>query len=214
MFKKINKIIKTLIFGQALLSGAWSLSSPIYSIFILEDIQSDPTEAAKIVGYSYLVYWVVKSILQIPISNYLDTNHGEKDDFYFLIFGVLITGVSPIGFAFSKSAWNIYFFQAIHALGYAMVVPSRSAIFTRHIDKGKEAYEWAMNSTSLGLVSGITNALGGIVASIYGFKFVFIVAGFFVMLSSLLILIIKKDIFSTNKKVTRVSQFIEQNDFY
>jgi MFS family permease len=214
MLKETNRIIKILIFSYAVLAGAWSLSSPIYSIFILEGVNDNPSEAAKIVGFSYLVYWMVKSILQIPISNYLDNNHGEKDDFYFLILGVLITSLSPFGFAFSSAAWHIYLFQAVHAIGFAMIIPARSAIFTRHIDKGKEAYEWAMNSTCLGITSGITNAFGGIIAANYGFKTVFFLAGSFMMLSSLLMWLIKKDIFSTDKKVTRVSQFIEQNDFY
>ena len=210
MFKKINKIIKVLISNQFILSSAWGLVSPVFAIFLLEDISSSPAEVAKIAGFASLIYWGLKSILQIPISGYLDKNHGEKDDFYFLISGLCLTSLVPFGFAFSSSVWHIYVLEVLHAIGMAMVIPSRGAMFARHIDEGQEAYEWAMNSTCLGLGAGIMGAIGGIMASAYSFRLIFILTGTFSFLSALVVFLIKDRVATTNKETVRVSKYIEQ----
>ena len=210
MFKKINRVIKVLISNYFILSSAWGLVTPIFAIFLLEDISGNPVEVAKIAGFASLIYWVLKSILQIPISSYLDKNHGERDDFYFLITGICLTSLVPFGFAFSFSVWHIYILEVLHATGMAMVIPSRGAMFTRHIDKGQEAYEWAMNSACLGLGAGIMGAIGGIMASIYSFRLIFILTGVFSFLSALVVFLIKDDVASANKVTSRVSPYIEQ----
>ena len=210
MFKKINKIVKVLISHYSILSSAWGLISPIFAIILIKDISSNPVEVARIAGFASLIYWVLKSILQIPISNYLDKNHGEKDDFYFLIIGVCLTSLVPFGFAFSSFVWHIYVLEALHAIGMAMVIPSRGAMFTRHIDKGQEAYEWAMNSTCLGIGAGITGAVGGIIASTYGFKIVFLLAGSISFLSAFIIFLIKDNVISVDRVISRVSPYIER----
>jgi predicted MFS family arabinose efflux permease len=50
-------------------------------------------------------------------------------------------------------------------------------MFTRHIDKGKEGYEWSFNSLIAGVGSGVTAALGGIMATKFGFEILFIMVG-------------------------------------
>jgi MFS family permease len=133
-------------------------------------------------------------LLQIPIGKNLDKNHGEKDDFRFMVFGTFLTGLVPFGFMVSSQAWHIYAFHVLHAVGMAMVVPSWSAIFTRHIDKGQEASEWSLRSTALGFGAGVAGALGGILVAVYGFNIVFLLVGSLSIISSLILLAINKDI--------------------
>lgn len=79
MFKPINKIIRTLIISDFFLNSAWGLLSPIFAIFVVQNITNDnAVEAAKIVGFATLYYWVVKSILQVPIGRYLIRIMGKK----------------------------------------------------------------------------------------------------------------------------------------
>jgi MFS family permease len=76
-----------------------------------------------------------------------------------------------------------------------MAIPGWAAIFTRHIDKGKEAFEWSLESTAMGLGAGITGAIGGILASKFGFNIVFILVAVGAFMGSLLLLTIYKGIF-------------------
>lgn len=195
MFKPINKVIKIIIYWDFFINSAWGLLGPVFAIFIVQNIAVGETaEGAKIAGFSALFYWVVKSILQIPFGKYLDRNHGEKDDFIFMILGTFLTGLVPFGYLISYLPWHIYIFQILHAIGMAMAVPSSYAIFTRHIDKGKEAFEWGLDSTVLGVGVGVTGAIGGVMAAYFGFKTIFILTGIFTIVSAFLIFLIRKEI--------------------
>jgi MFS family permease len=117
-----------------------------------------------------------------------------------MVIGTSIAGFIPIGYLFSFLPWHIYFLQIIYAIGMSMVIPSWLAIFTRHIDKGKEALEWGMESTFLGAGAGIAGGIGGIVASNFGFNIVFIFVSSFTFLSVALLFFIKKDLYAKVKK--------------
>ncbi len=191
----MNKVIKTLIISDFFLYSGWGLFSPIFAIFIVQNIKvGSVSEAAKVAGFASFIYWISKSLLQIPISRYFDRRKGEKDDFWFMFFGGILATITPFGFLFSSLPWHIYLFQLVYALGMAFFIPGWSAIFTRHIDKGKEAFEWALDSTSLGIGAGITGMLGGLMAAFLGFKIIFVIVGLFYFFSTLLLLKIRREI--------------------
>ncbi len=204
MFKSINKIIKVLIFSDLFLNSGWGLIAPVFAIYIVQDIEGG---SAAVAGFASAIYWIVKSIIQIPIAKYLDKNGGEKDDYFFMTAGIFISGLVPFGYFISSAPWHIYFFQIIYAIGMAMAVPAWMAIFTRHIDKGKEAYEWSLYSTALGFGVGIFSAIGGALVGAIGFKIIYIFVGVFTIISAMLLLLIQKDIVSPHthkRKAQRV----------
>jgi len=195
MSKKINKVIKTLIASNFFLSSGWGLLAPVFAIFLVENIAVGSTaEGAKIAGYAALIFWVLKSILQIPISKYVDNTKGEKDDFWFMTIGTFIGGLVPFGFLLSYLPWHIYALQAVWAVAMAMLVPSRNAVFSRFLDKGREAFAWGIDSTIMGLGTGICGAFGGLIVALFGFRAVFFFAGIGTMLSALLLLVTHKHI--------------------
>jgi len=195
MSKVINKIVKVLITSDFFLNLGWGLLSPIFALFILQKITLDnPAKAAEVAGFAALAYWISKSFIEIPIGRFLDKHPGEKDDFWFMTIGLFVVAVVPIGYLFSTSPWHIYFFQVIHAVGMAMALPSWLAIFTRHIDKGKEAFEWSMETTSIGAGAGIAGGLGGVVASVFGFEILFIFVSGLTVLAAFLLLFVRNNV--------------------
>jgi MFS family permease len=202
MAKIVNKIIKFMISSDFALNLGWGLLGPVFAIFIVQNITiGSPSEAAKVAGFASLSYWAVKSVLQIPIGKYLDKNHGEKDDYWFMVVGTFIAGFIPIGYLFASEPWHIYLLQMVYAVGMSMAFPAWLAIFTRHIDKGKEALEWGMESTFLGAGAGIAGGAGGIVASMFGFNVVFVFVSGFTFLAAFLLLFIKDEISPKTKEV-------------
>ena len=186
--------MKAYIYWDLVINSAWGLLGPIFAIFLLEKIAGGSLiEGAKIAGFATLSYWLTKALLQIPIGNYLDKNHGEIDDFWFYVIGVLITGLVPLGFIFAFLPWHIYVLQIIHAVGMSMVIPSSYAIFIRHADKGREAFESGLDSTLLGLGAGIAGALGGIMAGYMGFKPIFLLTSIFTFISVFFIFAIRRE---------------------
>ena len=195
MFKKINKVVRSIIFWDFAINSGWGLLSPLFAIFVLESVAlGNVSQSAKIVGFATLSYWLTKAVLQIPIANYLDRNHGEIDDFWFFFIGTMITGMVPIGFIFSFLPWHIYVLEVIHAVGMSMVTPSYNAIFIRHIDKGHEAFETGFNNTLVGLGVGAMGAIGGIIASYSGFDSILLGTSLLTFVAALCIFLMKKEV--------------------
>lgn len=189
----MNKAIKILVSSDLIMFGALGLITPFFAVFITNQIQGGSIE---VIGFAAGIYAILKSLLQIPIGKFLDKTKGEKDDFCFLILGYLIVALVPIGYIFSFLPWHIYILQAIYAVGMAMAYPSWFAIFTRHIDKGKEAFEWSIWSTNIDLGVGVAGITGGILVTKFNFNFIFILATVLACISVLSLFIIKKYILS------------------
>lgn len=206
MFKNVNKVMRAYIYWDIVINSAWGLLGPVFAIFLLEKIAvGNLADGAKIAGFATLFYWITKSIVQLPIGNYLDKNHGEIDDFWFFVMGTIITGLVPFGFLFSYLPWHIYILQILHAVGMSMVIPSSYAIFIRHIDKGREAYESGLDNTLLGVGAGITGAIGGIIVGYIGFQLIFILTGIFTFVSVFFIFWVRKDMLP--KVPTKIHEF-------
>jgi len=203
MLKSINKVIKILTFSDVALETGFGFMAPIFAIFIAQKIQGGGVEVA---GFAMAIYWGVKSVLQIPFGKYLDKVKGEKDDLWFVVIGNILAAGAVFGYIFSFLPWHIYLCQGIYSLGMAMNIPGYCAIFTRHIDKGKEAFEWSTRSTFIGIGAGISGALGGIIAGKFGFDILFIGVGIFALASAILPLLIYKDVFPRDRVFPRVPE--------
>jgi len=186
---KINRVIKYLILSDLIFYSGWGLISPIFAVFVVEKIQGG---TVAVVGIASAIYWISNSILRIPIGLFLDSRQGEEDDFWFLFFGLLIAALVPFGYLIATYFWHIFLLQAVYGVGMAMTISGWAAIFTRHIDKRKEAFEWGLDGTSVGIGGGIAGALGGLIAASFGFKVLFILVGIFGIAGALILLPILK----------------------
>jgi len=198
----INKVIKILILSDMSLIAGLGFIAPIFAIFLTDRIQGGGN--IEVVGYAAAIYWIFKSLVVIPLGQYLDRNHGEKDDLWFIIIGNLLAALAIFGYIFSSLPWHIYLLQVVYALGMGMNVPGYTAIFTRHIDKGREALNWSVRSCLIGIGAGVSGALGGIIANRFGFNTLFIGVGIFILLSAFLPFLISKEMMPKDKKATRI----------
>src|SRR3989344_8698635 len=123
----INKVVKFLIASDVALSTGWGFIAPIFAIFVTEQIDG----SIAVVGIATGMYWVVKSVVQPFLAKYLDGNHGEIDDFFFLVGGLFVSGLIPLGYLFINTAWQLYAVGFIHAIAMACVIPTWGAVFTR-----------------------------------------------------------------------------------
>lgn len=181
IFPAINRIIKFFIIGDLMMWAGWGFIDPLFSVFVLNDIGG-----ATIISIGLLatIYWVTKSILQIPISIFLDKNEGEKDDFYALIFGLMIIALSSFSFMITQTIGQVYFVQFIKAIGFSLYIPSWSSIFSRHLDKDHTALEWAISSSTVGLGIGAAGFIGSSIASSFGYNFVFLLTGLMALIGA------------------------------
>jgi len=203
---KVNKVIKYLILSDLLFWSGWGLISPIFAVFVVEKIQGG---TLAVVGLASGIYWVLKSLLRIPIGIFLDSRKGEEDDFWFLFFGLVFSSLVAFGYLMAKYPFHIYLLQSLQAIAMAMTFSGWTAIFTRHIDSGKEATEWGLDATFVGLGIGISGILGGLIASAFGFQAVFVLVGIFGLFSAFSLLGILKLISPRSLKKGLIFSFKE-----
>ncbi|MBI2515060.1 MFS transporter [Candidatus Wolfebacteria bacterium] len=168
---KINRIAKYLILADLFFLGGWSLIDPIFAIFVIQKIAG---ATIVTVGIATAITLLTKSIFQIPVAIYLDKKAGEKDDFYALVLGLMLTGLTAILFVLTKNIAVLYLIVFLKGMAFGLYVPSWSAIFSRHLDPDRYAFDWSLDSTTAGLAAGVASFTGGILASVWGFEAVFI----------------------------------------
>ena len=180
-FININRVARNFILADLLLFGGWGLISPLMSVYVVQNIH----EATLVtVGSLATIYWLVRSLVQIPVAVLIDRTDGEKDDIYVLVTGLLMISVSAFWLHFIETIKQLFVFQAFHALGFAFYSASWAGIFSRHIDGRRTAFYWSLDHTVLGLATGITGLLGGYMAERFGFGAIFTIVGIFSFLSA------------------------------
>jgi len=140
----------------------------------------------------------------IIFGKYLDKNHGEKDDLWFIVIGNILGALAVLGYIFSYLPWHIYCLEIIYSLGMSMNIAAYPAIFTRHINKGKESFDWSVRASLIGIGTGVAGALGGIIANRFGFNVLFLVIIIFVLMSALFPFFIYKEICPKDEKTPRI----------
>jgi len=187
---KVNRIIKYLIFGDLVFEASWGLISPVFAIFLVERIVG---ASPAVVGLASAIYLILFSFVRIPFSLYLDKKKGESDDFWSMFLGFLVSSFLPFFYILSKFPWQIYLLQGIYGVSTSAAFAGYMSIFTKKIDKGKEATEWGIRASLISLATGISAAIGGFLVEKFGFNFTFILVGIFGLLSSLLIFALKNE---------------------
>jgi len=198
----INRVVFTLTFLDFFVNSAFGVIAPFFAIFITQQIDGG---SATVAGLATAIYWVVKSIFQLPVARWLDRTDGEIDEFWALFCGYLSLTVIPIIYFFAIKPWHIYAAQAIFGFIMAWAVPSWFSIFTRHIDKFRISFEWSLYSVfAVGIATAIAGAVGGILVDRLGFRFIFLLASALTLLAALGIWSIKKYIYPKRDHLERV----------
>ena len=179
------------------MKGTWPIL-PIFAIYIVQNI---PGGDAQVVGIAAGIYFIVKAFAVIPIGRYLDNIKGEEDDFWFMFAGVLITGLVPLGYLAIQTPFHLYILQFVYALGAAMYAPTWGGIFTRHIDKDREASTWSVESAMLGLGMGVAGFIGGFIADKIGFAPLFVFVSLMNIMGGVGYLFIRDSLFQRGKTV-------------
>jgi MFS family permease len=182
---KVGRLVKYFIISDFFLLAGWGLIDPIFSVFIIQRVVGG---TLMVVGIAAAIYWIVRSILQVPIANYLDSTPGEHDDFMALIGGLLLVGISAIAMCWVTKVWELYAIHAIQAIAFALYYASWPTIFSRHLDKDSIALDWSLDSSVSGIAAGVTGFLGGVIAGTLGYDIVFVSAGILAFIAAFVLI--------------------------
>ncbi len=184
---RVNRVVRSFVLSDLLFWGGWGIINPIFAIFIIDKI---PGATIVTVGTVIAMYWIVKAIIQIPVALFLDKRGGDKADFHALILGLMLAGFAAIAFLTVRDIAGLFAVVFVQALAYGLYTPSWSAIFSRHLDKDHYAFDWSLDSTTVGIASGIAAALGGGIAGLWGFEGVFVLTSLLSFASAFFLLLV------------------------
>ena len=170
----VNKLIRYFVLADLLLLGSWGLIAPIFAVFIVEKIVG---ATLVTVGMATAIGWLSRSIIQVPMGNFLDRRRGEKDDFYSLILSLGLASLTAFALAVVETVNQLYLVLAVHGVAFGIYTTAWTSIFSRHLDRARPAFDWALDRTAVGVAIAVSGLLGGIVASYFGFAFTFLVVG-------------------------------------
>lgn len=186
-----NPVIRWLTISDFILASSYGLIAPIFAIFASDYIKGGNVQIA---GVAMTIFLLTKSLAQIPAASIIDKIKGEKDDFWVLIIGSILTAIIPLFYILTRTPAQLFLIQFINGIVTAATFPSWMAIFTRHIDKNKEGMEWGIYFTLTDLSSAITGAVGGTLALYFGFNIVFIGVSVISLIGSVALILIKNEV--------------------
>ena len=168
---KINIIIRTLVLSDLLIFFALGLLSPIYAIFVINNIKGG---ALGVIGFAVTMYWAARVITTIPFSRLMDKIKGERDEYYCMIAGSFTISILPLFYIFSSLPWHIYAIQFLNGIANSLAIPAWRIIFTTHLDRGKTGYEWSLEDLSVGIATAASASIGALIAAKFGFHALFV----------------------------------------
>lgn len=182
----INKIILFLLLSDAFILTGFGLIDPIIAIYIDGNVEGGSILAA---GLASTIFFVTKSVIQLPFSRYVDT-HDHK--IKWLIVGSLLISIVPFIYIFAPSLYLIYLAQFIYGVGSGLAFPTWLGLWSTHLDKRHESFEWSLYSTTIGIGTAVSASIGAALSDFIGFQFTFAVVGIMSLTGCVVLYILEK----------------------
>ena len=170
-----NKSLKILFVYNGIFVFAGSLFGPLYAVFvgmIDKNILS--------VSATWAAFLIATFIFTLIISRVGDK---IKEKEYLLIAGLLVRAVAWFLFIYATNIYYLVFLLILLGLGEALGTPAFDAIFAEHLDGGKHIKEYADWKLIVNGVTGIGTLMGGFIAAMFGFQWLFISMGVLALVS-------------------------------
>lgn len=169
----MNRVIKFLMISDILMLTSFGLIDPILAIFFKEDLIGGTIFTA---GLASTIFFFVKCFVQLPFSKYVD-KHSYHVRLRWLIIGAFLISMVPFIYIFAKHIYLIFLAQVIYGIGSGLAYPTWLGLWSTHLDKKKESFEWSLYSTLTGLGTALTAVVGAALAQFVGFTFTFLLVG-------------------------------------
>lgn len=170
---RINRTIRLLMISDIFVMTGFGLVEPVIAVFIKDNLIGGTIFAA---GIASTLFLITKSVIQLPFSRYVDA-HAGRSDLKWLTVGTFIVAATPFIYIFSKHIYHIYIAQILYGIGSGLAYPAWLGIWSTHLDKNQESFEWSLYSTLVSVGTAIAATVGAAIAEFIGFVFTFVFVG-------------------------------------
>ena len=159
------------MFSDIFVLTGFGLIEPILAIFIKENLIGGTIFAA---GLASMLFLVTKSIVQLPFSRYVDSHDNKAK---WIVLGAFFIALVPFIYIMADSIYHVYIAQLLYGIGSGLAYPTWLALWSTHLDRKHEGFEWSLYSTLTGIGTAATAAIGAAIAQFVGFTFTFLLVG-------------------------------------
>jgi len=186
----MNKTLYLLWFSDVFILTGFGLISPIMAIFIMKDITGGTIFAA---GIASALFLSVKALIQIPFSRYIDSHERKV---MWLLIGTFLIATVPFQYLLAKNIIAIYIAQIVYGIGAGLAASTWLSLWSTHLDKNHEGFEWSLYSATVGLGTGLSAFFGGALATYIGFRYTIIIMGVLSVGGFLVLLYLENDTYA------------------
>jgi len=162
------------------------------AIFIKDHIAGGTIFAA---GIASALYLLVKALVQIPFSRYVDNRENKVK---WLHIGTFLIVTVPFQYLFAKNILSIYIAQIIYGIGAGIAASAWLSLWSTHLDKHHEGFEWSVYSATVGLGTALSAFLGATLATYMGFKFTMFIMGTLSFIGLIVLLYVENKNYNEN----------------
>lgn len=201
----MNKTLWLLLISDIFLLTGFGLIAPILSIFIKDNLYGGTIVGAGLAGALYLG---VKAAVQVPFAKYVDTLQKKKK---WLVIGTFAIASIPFIYMFAESIWAIFLAQVLYGIGAGISAASWLSVWSTHLDKHQEGFEWSTYSAIIGLGTGIAAFLGAVLAENIGFRATFAIVGALAVIGSIILLYLQEEAAKPTSELTETKKLRRKN---
>jgi MFS family permease len=173
----MNKIIEFLVVSSFFYNFASGLLGPIYAIFV-EQIGGDILTA----GSAFAIYTIICGVLILLLGKWENrAKHKEK----ILVLSRVFTLIGFTGYLFVTNPIQLFLVQITLGAALAFGTPAFDTIYSKNLDKNKEAFEWGAWEGMYQIALGLSAIAGAIIVEFFGFRTLFVIMVWFAIFSLL-----------------------------
>ena len=123
------------------------------------------------VGTAWSIYMIVSGVGIYIMGKFHDIHQRDK---LFIILGYLLVSASYLGYYFVSNVTQLFFIQVVIGLSSVICVPAMYSFYSKYVEKGKFASQWAAWDSLYRILQGAMALVGAFLAKVYGFKTLFL----------------------------------------
>lgn len=172
----MHKQLKLFLTMNSFFVFATGMFGPIYAIFV-QGIGGDILAA----GTAWAIFMIVSGVGILLMGKVQDKIEKDKPA---IILGYLLMSLGFLGYYFVSNVTQLFLLQVLLGISNVVLTPAYDSFYTKYLEKGKFASQWAAWEGTWHIVTGSAALAGALLVKIFSFKIMFLVM-FFTSLAGL-----------------------------
>lgn len=193
----MHKQLRLFLFADGIYALAFGMLGPIYAVFV-QRIGGDILEA----GAAWAIFMIVSGVGMLFMGKLQDKLSRDKS---VLVVGYALRSLGFLGYYFVSNVPQMFILQVFLGLSVVIISPATYSFYAKYVDSKKLAFQWIAWESTWFILQGIAALIGSFLASLFGFKTLFLVMFVFSLISLAIATQLKEEpknlqVKKTNKK--------------